>query len=60
MHCKNRSDISLCPNLLNLEWAKGRISTKDGYIDIELEKGKTPVIHTSNPTMSVRLVKLGK
>ncbi len=48
---------TLCPNLLDMEWAKGRIPTKDGYIDIELERGKAPVIRPSNPAMSVRLIK---
>lgn len=55
---QSENGYTLTPNLLDMEWAKGRIPTKDGFIDIELEKGKVPVIHTSNHNkMSVRLGK---
>lgn len=36
-------------NLLNMEWTKGRIPTKDGYIDIELEKGNAPLFALPTP-----------
>ncbi len=41
---KGNGSYTLSPNLINMNWAKGRIPVKEGYIEVELQKGKAPVV----------------
>ena len=53
---KNISEYSLKPQLLDLEWAKGRIPLKEGYINLDIRRSGTSYIEIpENCTVSLNL-----
>ncbi len=40
-------EYTIAPNLLGMEWAKGRIPVKEGFIEVELRAGEKPVVKCS-------------
>lgn len=58
---KNISDYTLSPQLLDLEWAKGRIPLKEGFIKLDIRRnGISHIEIPSSCTVSLKLTGLQK